>query len=194
MDSPETSNISCRANPISPTGVKKRTSVWIIFLEQCEEVIITWSDLVTHDPNGMIQPALDQRLFQFLEDEGDHLHLPSGFYRVHSSWCLKVRLGNLPFTSMNRLIMVAACLRVSPVANSWFIEPESSSRISLLWSIGKTARLEILPIATPNCALTKSQSQSMYQRRDRDHKYDNENICFMLGRKKWRSLIWWSNL
>jgi len=47
---------------------------------------------------------------------------------------------------MNQLMKVAACLGVSPVGNFCYIEPESSSRISLLWPMGKAAWLEILPI------------------------------------------------
>jgi len=50
---------------------------------------------------------------------------------------------------MNRLMKVEACLGVSLVENSYFIEPKSSSRISLLWPTKKVARLEILPIVTP---------------------------------------------
>ena len=60
MDSPETSNISCRANAISPTGVKKSASVQIIHLEDCKEVIMTWGNSVIDDPDSVVQPALEQ--------------------------------------------------------------------------------------------------------------------------------------
>jgi len=98
---------------------------------------------------GMIQPALEQWFLKFLEDKADHLRPLRGCCRVHPSWRPKVKLGNSPFTFMNRLMKIATCLGVLPVGNSYFIEPGSSSRIFLLWPTGKAARLEILPIATP---------------------------------------------
>ena len=52
---------------------KKRAGVWIIFLKYYEEVIMTKSDPITHDPNGVIQHTLEHWLLQFLEDEADHL-------------------------------------------------------------------------------------------------------------------------
>ena len=95
--------------------------------------------------------------------------------------------GNSPFTSMNLLLKVATFLGVSPIGNFCFIEPGSSSRISLLWPTGKAARLEILPIVIPDCALTSPST--CYRRRDTDCRYDNGNIRSMLGRKKRRILI-----
>ena len=90
--------------------------------------------------------------------------------------------GNSPFTSMNLLIKMAACLGVSPVRNSSFIEPGNNARKSLLWLTGRAARLEISLIATLDCILTKSES--MYQGRDMDGRYDNGYIHSMFGRKK----------
>ena len=88
--------------------------------------------------------------------------------------------------------MKVVVLRVSPIGNSCFIEPGNSARTSQPWPAGKAARLEILPMAMPDCALTKSHS--MYLGRDMDYKYDNENIRSMLGRKKKCSPIWQSHL
>jgi len=130
---------------------KERAGVRIILLEHCEEVIMTQSDPVMHSPNDMIQPSLKQWFLQLLEDEADHLRLPSGFVKCTDLGIRKLDWESSPFIFMNLLIKVATCLGVSPIGNSCFIEPGSSSRIFLLWPTGKAARLEILPTATPDC-------------------------------------------
>ena len=166
---------------------KKGADVWVTLLEYCEEVIMARSDPATHSPDGWSSGS-----FNSLRTKPTIFTHQVVFIECTHPDVRKSDWGNSPFTSMNLLIKVVACLGVSPVGNSCFIEPESNSRISQLWPTGKDAWLDILPIATPDCALT--MSQSMYQQRDRECKYDSRNICSMLGKKKRRSLIWRSHL
>ena len=157
MDSPETSNISCKANPSSPLGVKKVVVSGLYI----SNIAKKWY-MLCGIPYCTALTAVERRdccsgLSKCLSTNSTKgCHQAFSWEWIHPMG-LKSAAKKFPPIASNSLRKVSPFSGLSPIGNSCFVKPGCNPSITLD-PTGRALRLMITPVVTPPWDLVKSQS------------------------------------